>query len=333
MNGGSGASNVTVENPIPVWAENEIAKYLSHSKQMAKDDAFSNGIGTSNTLKLYDYTGTIPNENDTYASRNQDEIDGIENLATRARNGSPIITSAKTLITDNVEGDNLGNNPNLDELYDVASENILQELDEEVLPSIEFEALSLNMFASSGFAIRQAQAAEKGLQKLLDISKSIYYDDYNSERNSQNSMLAYMINYGNESTRDAELLRQAGLYDREYEQGILTAAYREWFADQMHLIRKLEVLGNGVRAIVGAQYRKVVEPFYRPSDMSQIAGLAFAGAGVAASIYGANNNQGGLGPRGVQANKPDVFNLPKLTPDSLNRWQSDNLGQGDKNEQ
>ena len=319
MNGGAGATNTVTENPIPQWAENEINKYLRQSKQLAKDSVYTSE-GQNDTLKLYDYTGDIPNENDTYAKRNQDEIDGIENLATRARNGSPIVDSAITLITENIDGDNLNTNPHIDDLYDVVAERILQDMDENILPAIEFEALSLNMFGSTGFATRQAKAAEIELQKLLDASKKIYYDDYNADRNSQNAMLSHIINYGNESTRDAELLRQAGLYDREYEQGILTAAYKEWFADQMHLIRKLEVLGNGVRAIVGAQYRKVVEPFYRPNSMAQIAGFAFAGAGIAASFYG-NRQQAQLSPQVNMQEQEGLFNLPKnLTPDALSRW-------------
>lgn len=322
---GSGSNNVVVENPIPDWARNEFEKYLNRSERYSRE---------SNTaLSLYDYTGPIPNENDTYAKRNNDEIDGITALAARARNGSLVVTSGKALVVKNLDGDNLNINTNTDELYDVASETLLQELDEEVLPDLEFEALSLNMFGSSGFAVKQAKVAEKGLKQLLDTGKNIFYGDYKFERDNQQSSLTHAITYGSESIRDAELLRQSGLYDREYEQGILTAAYREWHADQIHLIRKLEVFGNGIRAVVGAQYRKVVEPFYRPSPMTQIAGLAFAGAGIAASFYGVRNNQVALGGGQASDTQQGIMgNMPSLTPDALNRFTSNNMTEGIQNE-
>lgn len=321
MGGGSGSTSVVTENPIPVWAKDEITLYLNRSRSISDPG--------DKTFILYEYTGTIPSENDTYAKRNNDEIDGINALANRARNGSDIVASGKTLIQNNLDSVNLNSDTNNDDIYDVAKEELLQELDEELFPSIEFEALSLNMFGSSGHAIRQAKTSEKALKQLLNKSKEIYYGDYRFERNNQDNNLPQAINYGTESTRDAELLRQAGLYDREYEQGKLTAAYREYHDDQMFLIRRLEVLGNALRAIVGAQYKKVVEPFYRPSSIAQIAGFAMAGAGLAASFYGAKKESDAMN----SATKPNIvdasFSVTSLTnPDSSNRLNANNSFEG-----
>lgn len=304
MGGGSGSHNVTVENPIPEWMNDDVKIYLSDSRAISNPE--------SETFKLYEYDGSIPNAYDTYATRNTDEIDGIAALSDRARNSTQAISNARSLIQGVLEGDDINVNPKIDSLYDSAEDNLTQGFEQDTLPDIDAEALSLNMYGSSGFAIRQAVAAENLLQNLLKTSKDIYFGDYNYERDRQQRMVPNAIEFATESIRDGELLRQAGLYEREYQQGILTARYREWHDDQMFLIRKLEVLGNGIRAIVGAQYRKVVEPFYRPSDMAQIAGLAFAGAGMVGGYYSAKREQ-----------KAIESSVANLTSDGKNRIESE----------
>src|SRR5574343_378561 len=125
--GGAGANSVVVENPIPDWARADFTTFLNRSRAYSEKH--------SKVLTLYTYAGSIPNENDTYAKRNQDEIDGINALATRARNGSAIVLKGRSLVFKNLNGDNININPNSDNAYDVSAENVLQELDEEILPS------------------------------------------------------------------------------------------------------------------------------------------------------------------------------------------------------
>lgn len=270
--GGSGSgANTVFTNLIPDFAELAVEKYVKKAYQLA--DPKSDRYNLDN----------LENQ-DTYAEQNSNETDGIEALATRATEGSPVVDKAIDLLGDIFEGNKLNANTKSDSAYETNAEIIKQQLTEEILPDLESEALSLGMFGSSGHNIKQAKAAEIVLSKLIDASKGIYFDNYETARDIQENALGHGVVYGSESIRNNELLRQAGLYKREYAQGALEDDYRKWTARQMHEITKLEILGNAIRATVGASVTRT-EPFYRPKAISQIAGLALAGAGLFATFY------------------------------------------------
>lgn len=62
-------------------------------------------------------------------------------------------------------------------------------------------------------------------------------------------------------------------------------------------VNRLETLGNAIRALTGAQIKEV-EPYYRASTMSQIAGLALSVIGMAGMAKG---KPGGTEAAGVGA--------------------------------
>mgnify|MGYP001558582277 CR=1 FL=1 len=270
MNGGSGANTIT-EKFLPDFAEGSVKIYVKRAWNMADPDSGNYSLSTLDSL-------------DTYAEWNANEQDGIDALATRADNGSSIVQKGIDLLEDIFDGSKLNANTKLDDAYTKKADILKQQLTEEILPNLESEVLSIGMLGSSGHNILQAKAAEKILTVLIDTSKDIYFDDYEIARDIQENSLGHGIVYGSESARNAELLRQAGLYIREYNQGNLEDAYRRWLANQIHAITKLEILGNAIRATIGSGVTKT-EPFYRPKPIAQLAGLAMAGAGLFASFY------------------------------------------------
>ena len=178
------------------------------------------------------------------------------------------------MLEDIFDGAKLNANTKQDDAYTTKADILKQQLTEEILPSYESDALSIGMLGSSGHNILQAKAAEKALAELTNISKNIYFDDYETARNLQENALGHGIVYGGESIRDAELLRQAGLYIREYNQGDLEDNYRRWMAEQVHAITKLEILGNAIRATVGSSVTKT-EPYFCPKTNISIGGNGY----------------------------------------------------------
>ena len=270
MNSGSGANTVTTKL-LPDFAEGSVKRYVTRAWNMANPKTDKYNIDALKALS-------------TYAEWNSDEQEGIEALATRADEGSSIVQKGKDLLEDIFDGAKLNANTKQDDAYTTKADILKQQLTEEILPSYESEALSIGMLGSSGHNVLQAKAAEKALAELTNISKNIYFDDYETARNLQENALGHGIVYGGESIRDAELLRQAGLYIREYNQGDLEDNYRRWLAEQVHAITKLEILGNAIRATVGSSVTKT-EPYFVPKPISQLAGMAMAGASLFASFY------------------------------------------------
>lgn len=268
--GGGSGSNTVTEKLLPDYAKHYVIKYMKRAKTLADPNNYE-----------YDaeYNG------DTYAEQHAYETEGITALSDRARNGSTIVAKGIDVLESIFDGTVLTENSTLDDLYEKESEALTQEFTEEILPDIDNEAVALLMVGSSGHQIQQAKASERVLKALLGVGRDIYHNDYETARDMQNNVLDDGIVYGHESIRDNELLRQAGLYQREYKQGKKTDKFNKWKAEQDIIIKKLEILGNAIRAVIGAQVTKT-EPFYRVSPISQIAGLALAGAGMMASIYG-----------------------------------------------
>lgn len=271
MNGGSGAQNIIKDKLLPDFAEGSVKKYVQRAWHMSDPNSNNYNLDKLNALS-------------TYAEWNANEQEGIDNLATRATDGSSVVKKGNDLLEEIFDGSKLNANTTLNDLYTKQSAIIKQEFEEEILPGIEYEALSIGMCGSSGHNIKQTKAAESILVKLIEISKGIYFDDYETARDIQENSLGHGVVYGTESIRNAELLRQAGLYIREYNQGKLEDAYRKWTSRQIHEITKLEILGNAIRATIGSSVTKT-EPFFRPKPIAQIAGLALAGAGLFASFY------------------------------------------------
>lgn len=289
MSGGGGGGTTTIsEVALPEYANTYAQTYVERAGKLTKEDG----------LLQYDYEG------DTFAEWNQDEQDGIAALVTRATDGSSVVAKGKTLVDCIVSGDILNTNPKLDDLFDAEVALIKKEFAEDVLPAIHSEANNIGMYGSSGHAIEQAKAAERAKHKLNKVSLDIYYNDYSIERQRMIRHYNNAILYGHEELRNAESLRQAGLYKREYYQAQHTDAFRLWAAEQDGEIRKIDVYANALRALRGAYITKT-EPYYRPSSMSQIAGLAMSGAGLMASYYGMKK------PDAPQANDSQVSRLAR----------------------
>lgn len=266
--GGGGSYNTINENPLPDWAQPSVQDYLTRANTLSGDPS------------AYETYADI-----TYAPRNQNEIDGIAALTTRGTDGSPTVVKGKTLLTAIVDGDKINANLKADDSFDKFAEIAIEAFEEEVLPAIAISALQMGRFGGDSFHRLQAKAAQKAMNSFVDSADEHYMSDYFNERTVQNQGLPANIVFGNQDVVNAELLYQAGMYEREYQQGVLEDAFRKWLDEEEGSVRRLEIMGNAIRAMVGAQNTKT-EPYYRPSQWSQIAGIALAGVGMLANFSG-----------------------------------------------
>ncbi len=261
MGGGGGGDGTTNTNLLPSYISG-----LSGNAQAYLNDAQFLSHGN-----FHPYPGT------TYAAQNANEIAGIAALATRGAYGSKIESDAETYLHLLLSGQYLSVNPNLDAVYQSNIDDIVQELNEVILPNIVDEHIFC--FGGSEHNIKEAIAAERAMDTINKLTESTYYDDYRAERRIQDAGISHAIPYGERRIRDAETLRQAGIYAREYSQGNLQDLWDKWNDRLTMNVRNLDILGNAIRTILGTT-RSSTTKYYTPPLFNQIAGVALAGMGM-----------------------------------------------------
>ncbi|NKE69906.1 hypothetical protein [Candidatus Manganitrophus noduliformans] len=302
--GSSGSGSSQQVTNLFVGFEPEVSEYLKAMRDLV------NYSTTTTKPQFRPPLFTIPAQ--TYALQDANELEGISRLATRSRDGSPIISAGETVLRNTFDGLNLTNNPKLDALWTRRKEEVIQEWEEEILPRIHSIANLNGGFGSSGHHVMQAKEAEKVMKRLVQIAYEIYGQNYFAERAIQQAALGLGIEYGTQDIKDAEMLRQVGLYKREYSQGAREDAYKRSMAEIDMEITRLEVLGNAIRTVMGSYVTRTEQLFY-PSKFGEIAGIALAGMSLAGSIYG----NGGFGsPSTGQAGSPSSGPTPSYSPGS-----------------
>lgn len=265
MGGGSGSTATVQESPLPDYAQAKVENYLQASNVLS-NEAYAA------------YTGS------TYASRDSNEVDGIAAIATRAKAGHPIVSGAESFLGDIIDGSKFNTNPKLVDLFASLKEEAIDEFKKSTLPGIHRAALISGNWGSSGHHVWQAKAVEELTKKLADISERVFGGDYNDEREYQFAAAGHTITYGMEVAKDMDILRNAGLYDREYTQAGYDDHFKRWKEVEVSKVKRLEILGNAIRAMVGAQV-VTTSPLYRPSDWSKMASIALAGVSAYATMY------------------------------------------------
>lgn len=280
---GSKGSSTTIVKTLPPWVESDSAddkdslhavrKYLKWAEQVRAEKETWVGY-----------------EEKTYADQTTNEKDGIEGLADRGKNGDPVINIGITYINSVLNGNYLDGTRSE---FTKTLENVVDK------PKSTFDTI-YNMLGGKPYCVGD-MSNDNLAQELCDtdryydrISSVLYAKNYNSERRRQEHALSYGVEYGKQEVIDAEILRMAGLYAREYNQGSLEDAYKLWYDRQTTKVRRVEVLGNAIRSLVGT-HEHITRPYYRPSPMIGIMGGAMAGAAAGFMLSGGNPLGAGIG--------------------------------------
>lgn len=304
MGGGGSTDNsqVVYTNLIPTYipnVTNEAYQYLQESIDLS--------VGTYS-----------PYNEPTYAPQNANEIAGIAALATRGLSGSGIEADAEAYLRSLLTDGFIGVNPRLDAVFFAEVTDLLQSLIEDILPTIADSYAFA--FGGSEHNIEEAKAAEKVMDQINVIARRIYYDDYRTERRIQDAGISHAVPYGQRGMRDAEMLRTAGVYAREYSQGFINDTWKVWNENQIIPVRNLDILGNAIRTILGTS-RTANTKFYKPPAFQEIAGVAMSGM----SIYSMFKNSSMSPYKNPAGRKPieDTRGLPDpggLSDAFTNEW-------------
>ena len=256
---------------LPPYAEPFVRSYLEKGNAIAFDTAYDS------------FFTVYPDE--TWAPLFQNEINGIEALADRGRNGSPLITKGTKVITDILDGSHLvGNKPQFQDMLTKTTTK----------PSNMFETQIRNRVGGSLYGIGDFSAKNQAQDFTSSFSKryneraaaSLYKDSYDIERINQSRILPKAIDYSKESIKNAEWLRRAGVYYRAWLQGSHEENYKKWYEGQVLEVNRTELLGNTIRALVGTHSKKTV-PF-RVISKAVTVGMGMASGAMTGGYIGSH---------------------------------------------
>lgn len=109
------------------------------------------------------------------------------------------------------------------------------------------------------------------------ITAMLNDDNYRTERDHQNNSTRVSLSYGEMDYINAEALRMAGFWNRQYVQGRLKDNHEVILGNDIVPYNALQVLGNAVGGMIGMK-TSVTKPLSRPSGWIGVAGGALAGA-------------------------------------------------------
>jgi hypothetical protein len=242
----SGGDTTTVQN-FPEWAIPYAQEFLGRAGQVAD-------------LPYQPYTGQ------TVAQLNPYQLGGYDAIAARAVGGSPVSDAASGEITRTLQGGYLNNNPHLEGMIDLASRDVMRNMD--------------TLSARSG-SFGNSGVNESTMRGLADVATGIRGQDYARERGYMQSALGMAPTIANQDYFDAQQLLSAGQGLQGQEQRNLTDAYSRWQEAQGYPQQQLGTLGRALGLNYGSSSTG-------PGANNFANAL---GAGLAA--YGAYNNGGG----------------------------------------
>jgi hypothetical protein len=231
--GGGGGTSTSTVRTVPDWAIPYVTAYW--------DQAYA--LWQADTLAVY--TGDIT------ADQPQDEVDGIAGLANRGRYGDQVITKAIAYENDVINGGFL---PGTKAAF-LAALALVTGNSTTDFASVNSRIGRKPLFVGDSDSTLLAQTLVAGTPALYNgrMSTLIYADNFRKERDIQGHGLAYGVEMGKHAAIDAEALRRAGLYQREYLQGTYELSHRLFVEGQEISVANLELFGNAIRALTGSQ--------------------------------------------------------------------------------
>ena len=261
--GGGGTSTQTVRN-VPDWA----IPYVTQYAQAAYDLWQAAAIAT--------YGGTI------IATQNLDETDGITGLANRGRYGDLVISKGISYLDDVINSGFLGGT----KASFLAALALVTGNSTTDFASVNSRIGRKVYVEDDPDATLLAQSLVTGVPALYNarVSAAIYKDNWDKEKDIQAHALGYGVEMGKHAAIDAEALRRAGFYQREYVQGTYIFSHKLWAQQQEIAVVNLEIFGNALRALTGSQQTTTQE--MEGNKAMQAVGGVIAGAVIGGQMGG-----------------------------------------------
>lgn len=123
--------------------------------------------------------------------------------------------SGQGLLDSTIRGDYVGGNPYLDQVFATSAQNVTDQFNRNILPSIRAAGVQSGMYDSSRQGIAEGLAAGEAQKNLAQLSANIYAPAYESERSRQ--MQAAGLQQEAQQDYYNRLLQGANLYQGGYE--------------------------------------------------------------------------------------------------------------------
>lgn len=236
-------------------------------------DAFSRARG------LYQQGGQQFYPGNTVAGFSPEQNQGMGMMAARAKEGSPLIRTAKDTLGKTLSGGFLGANPELDRMYEAASRPVVQQFQRAVEPGISSRMEAAGRFGSGAHGSLMSGAREDLGRSLGDLSARLYGGAYESERDRMGQAMLFAPQMAASDYADIEQLMKVGQMQQGQEQQQIDAE-RERFDYGQN--RQLEDLKNYLALISGnlGSTTTTQTPIYRNRAAGGLGG-ALAGASIA----------------------------------------------------
>jgi len=231
--------------------------------------------------------------NSTVVPMNQNTTQGLNMQANRAIQGDPTVQAGAAQVAGTVGGDYLNANPYLQGAINNATQPIMQNFNESIIPGIQSGFSTAGRYGSGLQAQQQLRAGEAAGRQASEIAMNMSNAQYGDERGRQLQAASLAPQYGQEAYRDAGSLQNVGAaYEAEAGQNLqedITRFNQGQQAPKDALSQYMALVGGGSYggSSVGTS------PIYRNKTADNL-GMAATGAGIAGTLFGGD----GIWPRG-----------------------------------
>jgi hypothetical protein len=158
----------------------------------------------------------------TYLDPNSNQTNAMNQIATQAQAGSPVLNNATNLGNQMIQGDFLQNNPNFNAVMDTAGRKAT-DLYNTATQGTMSDVSQAGRYGSDAHARLQAGNAGKLSQSLADTAGQYAYQNYATERANQNQAMGQAQNLASNQYYDANQLMNVGNTQAGFNQTALDA--------------------------------------------------------------------------------------------------------------
>jgi hypothetical protein len=234
--------------------------------------------------------------------RTNDELNGLNALATRAKTESPLVTAANAMFVNTFT---FTANPKMDSTFATRVAQIVRDFKRGSIQQVNRNSQSVGRFGGASHYAILSKYGEKIMAAITEAAKTFYMDDYDREMAIGMASNSLGLAYSNVAIKNAESLFRIGQLKREYEQGRLDDHYKRYHDAIQRQSTGIEILGNAVRVFMGSHVTTTT-PYYIPGKMSEIAGLALVGL----SLIPSSSNGKAINADAVDVTRPKRLEIP-----------------------
>jgi len=210
MNRGSGGNTTTVQKADPWEGQQPYLKDI----YAQTGGLYGSGMG---------YT---PYSGPRVAGLSDIQRQGMETGYQNILSGNTPAQAAGGMLNKTLQGDYLGGaNPYLDQVFATSAQNVTDQFNRNILPSIKTAGVQSGMYDSSRQGIAEGLAAGEAQKNLAQLSANIYAPAYESERSRQIQAATLAPSLSN---WDAQQLMGLGGIEQDMMQRELDAMQQYW---------------------------------------------------------------------------------------------------------